>query len=219
MKPKYALVIILILSLSTGIGLFLFSNPNFVERSSYLQNETQTQSLGVSSYIAQGCQAPPAGCGTHYYWDSSSCSCVYSDTCSEPSSGCPTDHYWDSSFFAIAGPTLQLLALNHLVVVVELITIGTREVVLVNFIVHRKVAGLTNIGILILVNVSILVTEVEVTVTEVEVTVAEVEGVRAGIVQSQPLVAELITIGTRKVVFAGLIMMTEAENNLVKNQL
>src|SRR3989344_6833249 len=59
------------------------------------KSERKGSTLGYQGLIAEGCTEPSGGCGSGYYWNSSTCTCQSS--CSYPSGGCGDNYYWDSS--------------------------------------------------------------------------------------------------------------------------
>lgn len=63
------------------------------------ETTNQGTTLGLQGKLASesSCQEPGGGCGTNYYWDNNTCSCVYEGVCTEPSGGCGTGYYWDTS--------------------------------------------------------------------------------------------------------------------------
>src|SRR3989344_5256472 len=99
-------------------------------RASFTSNQTN-----LSSVLSEGdsnsptpttstCSPPSSGCGSNYYWNTSSCSCepqagtcappyngcpsgttfnsttcqcVASTSCTQPSGGCGTNYYWNST--------------------------------------------------------------------------------------------------------------------------
>ena len=87
---------ILLSSLVIFISSFIVTSVKYVSQIS----NPSTRILGSENYIAQTtCTEPGGGCGTNYYWDQSTCSCIYSPpaSCTTPSDGCGTNYYWDST--------------------------------------------------------------------------------------------------------------------------
>lgn len=66
-----------------GISFGMWASAELIYEESPKESlPTQTETLGVENYLAEGCEPPGGGCGADHYWDNNICDCVYSGSSS-----------------------------------------------------------------------------------------------------------------------------------------